>query len=75
MNWNQVEGQWKQFKGTVKQKWGRLTDDDLDFISGKKDELIGKIQERYGISKDEAMRQVESWDLPATTTERERKAS
>jgi uncharacterized protein YjbJ (UPF0337 family) len=64
MNWNQVEGQWKQLKGAAKQKWGRLTDDDLDFISGKKDELVGKIQERYGISKDEAMREVESWDLP-----------
>ena len=68
MNWNQVEGQWKQMKGVIKQKWGRLTDDDLDFISGKKDELVGKIQERYGISKDEAMREVEGWDLPSGST-------
>jgi uncharacterized protein YjbJ (UPF0337 family) len=69
MNWDQVEGKWKQMKGSVKQKWGRLTDDDLDVIAGKRDQLIGKIQERYGMTKDEARREVESWSFPATGTE------
>ena len=75
MNWDQVEGKWKQAKGAVKQKWGRLTDDDLDLISGKRDELVGKIQERYGITKEEAQKQVEGWSFPAsseTADERER---
>ena len=61
MNWDLVEGKWKQLKGQVKQKWGRLTDDDLDVIGGKKDQLVGKIQEKYGMTKDEAHREVESW--------------
>jgi uncharacterized protein YjbJ (UPF0337 family) len=69
MNWDQVEGKWKQMKGSVKQKWGRLTDDDLDVIAGKRDQLIGKIQERYGLTKDEAHREVESWSFPASGTE------
>ena len=62
MNWDQIEGKWKQFKGSVKQKWGKLTDDDLDFIAGQKDVLVGRIQERYGLKKEEAMRQVEEWN-------------
>lgn len=62
MNWEQVQGQWKQLKGKLKMKWGRLTDDDLDFIAGQKDVLIGKIQERYGLQKEEAQRQVEEWN-------------
>ena len=62
MNWEQIEGKWKQFKGAAKQRWGKLTDDDLDFVAGKRDQLVGKIQERYGISKDEAFRQIEQWD-------------
>ena len=61
MNWDRVEGNWKQFKGKVKEQWGRLTDDDLDVIGGKKDQLAGKIQESYGISKDEAERQIDRW--------------
>ena len=61
MNWDLVEGKWKQLKGQVKQKWGRLTDDDLDVIGGKKDQLVGKIQEKYGMTKDEAHREVDSW--------------
>ena len=61
MNWDRVEGNWKQFKGKVKEQWGRLTDDDLDVIGGKKDQLTGKIQESYGISKDEAERQIDRW--------------
>ncbi len=69
MNWDQIAGQWKQAKGSVRQKWGRLTDDDMEFIAGKKDQLIGKIQERYGISKEEAQKEVENWDLPSTREE------
>jgi uncharacterized protein YjbJ (UPF0337 family) len=54
MNWDQVAGNWKQFKGVVREKWGKLTDDDLDVVAGKRDQLLGKIQERYGITKEEA---------------------
>jgi uncharacterized protein YjbJ (UPF0337 family) len=58
MNWDQIEGKWKQAVGKIKEKWGKLTDDDLQMIGGKRDQLVGKIQERYGIAKDEAERQV-----------------
>jgi len=63
--WDQMEGKWKQMKGAVKEKWGKLTNDDLDVIAGKKDQLIGKIQERYGITRAEAERQVSDWKVPA----------
>lgn len=58
MNWDRIEGKWKQSTGRVKQKWGKLTDDDLTMIAGSRDRLIGKIQERYGVAKDAAERQV-----------------
>jgi uncharacterized protein YjbJ (UPF0337 family) len=61
MNWDRIEGNWRQIKGKAKQQWGKLTDDDLDVIAGKKDELLGKIQERHGIAKDEAERQLDDW--------------
>jgi uncharacterized protein YjbJ (UPF0337 family) len=61
MNWDQVEGKWKQLKGSAKEKWGKLTDDDLDVIAGRQDQLVGKLQERYGIAKDEAERQSDAW--------------
>lgn len=61
MNWDQIEGKWKQVKGSAKQQWAKLTDDDLTYISGKKDELIGRIQERYGISREEAQKQADLW--------------
>jgi uncharacterized protein YjbJ (UPF0337 family) len=61
MNWDRIEGNWKQFKGKVKAEWGKLTNDDMDFLDGKKDQLVGKIQERYGIRRDEAERQVDAW--------------
>jgi uncharacterized protein YjbJ (UPF0337 family) len=61
MDWNRVEGNWKQFKGKVKEQWGKLTDDDLDQIAGKRDQLEGKIQERYGIEKDRVRRDVDDW--------------
>ena len=73
MNDDRMEGNWKQFKGKVKEQWGRLTDDDLDVIDGKKDQLAGKIQESYGVSKDEAESQIDRWtrdwrDDTGTTT-------
>lgn len=61
MDWNRVEGNWKQLKGKIKEQWGNLTDDDLDKIAGKRDQLEGKIQERYGIQKDAAKKQIDDW--------------
>ena len=61
MNWDRVEGKWKQFKGAAREQWGKLTDSDWNQVAGKKDQLVGKIQERYGISKDEASRQADEW--------------
>jgi uncharacterized protein YjbJ (UPF0337 family) len=61
MNWDRIEGNWKQFKGQVKEKWGKLTDDDLTAVAGKRDQLLGKIQERYGMAKDEAERELKTF--------------
>jgi len=61
MNWDQIEGQWKQFAGSAREKWGKLTDDDIQVLTGKKDQLVGKIQERYGIAKAEAETQADAW--------------
>ena len=61
MNWDRIEGNWKQLKGSVKEQWGKLTDDQLDVIAGKRDKLAGKIQESYGVSKDEAEKQLTAW--------------
>ena len=61
MNWDRIEGNWMNFKGRVKEKWGELTDDDLDRAAGKRDQLAGRIQERYGIARDEADRQLDEW--------------
>ena len=61
MNSDQVEGKWKQLKGSAKEKWGKLTDDDLNVIAGKQQQLEGKIQEKYGITKEEAAKQVREW--------------
>jgi uncharacterized protein YjbJ (UPF0337 family) len=61
MNKDRVEGNWLQFKGKVKEQWGKLTDDDLDVIAGKRDQLLGRIQERHGLSKEEAEKQVADW--------------
>src|SRR5215212_8083775 len=58
MNQDRMEGNWKQVKGKVKEQWGKLTDDDLDVIAGKRDQLLGRIQQRHGLAKDEAERQV-----------------
>jgi uncharacterized protein YjbJ (UPF0337 family) len=61
MNWDQIEGKWKQFSGSAREKWGKLTDSDWQTVAGKKDQLVGRIQERYGESKVEADRQADSW--------------
>jgi uncharacterized protein YjbJ (UPF0337 family) len=61
MNWDRVEGNWKQFTGKVKEQWGKLTEDDIAVIGGKQEQLIGRIQERYGVAKDEAEKQVKTW--------------
>ncbi|MND59701.1 hypothetical protein D3C80_509040 [compost metagenome] len=62
MNKDQADGNWKQFKGKVKEKWGKLTDDDLTVIEGKREQLVGKIQERYGYQKEAAEKEVKSWE-------------
>ena len=61
MNWDQLEGNWKQFKGSVKQQWGKLTDNDIEYIAGKREKFAGKLQERYGMSKQEAERTADEW--------------
>jgi len=61
MNWEQMEGKWKQIRGSVRQKWGKLTDDDLNYIAGSRDKFVGRLQERYGIAKEEAQRQADEW--------------
>ena len=62
MNWDRIEGNWKQLKGKAKQRWGKLTDDQLDVIAGKRDQLLGRIQEQYGLSKEEAERQIDAFE-------------
>jgi len=61
MNWDRIEGNWKQVTGRAKVQWGKLTSDDFDVIAGRREQLAGKIQERYGIAKDEADKQVSEW--------------
>jgi uncharacterized protein YjbJ (UPF0337 family) len=61
VNWDRIEGNWKQFKGKVKEKWGDLTDDDLDRINGNREQLEGVIQERYGYAKDRVTQDVDQW--------------
>jgi len=61
MNWDRIEGNWKQLQGKTLEQWGKLTNDDIDVIAGRRDQLAGKLQERYGIAKDEAERQVKDW--------------
>ncbi len=61
MNWDRIEGNWKQVAGKAKVQWGKLTNDDFDIIAGRREQLAGKIQERYGIAKDDAEKQVSEW--------------
>ena len=61
MNWDRIEGKWKQASGKIREKWGKLTDDDLTVIGGRRDQLVGKIQERYGLAKDAAEKEVDEF--------------
>ena len=72
MNWDQVEGNWNQFKGSVREKWGDLTDDDLDRIGGNREQFVGRLQERYGLMREDAERQADDFvrDLRAETYSR-----
>ena len=65
MNWDRIEGSWKQMTGRAKQQWGKLTNDDIDVVAGRREQLAGKIQERYGVAKDEAEKQVAAWQAKA----------
>ena len=71
MNEDTLKGQWTQLKGQLREQWGKLTDDDLDRIQGRSEQLIGRIQQRYGVARDEAKRQVEEW-APRTRTTTDR---
>lgn len=66
MNWDNIQGNWKELKGKLRSKWGKLTDDDLEHIAGKKDALLGRLQQHYGFAKDEAERQLDAFinDVP-----------
>jgi uncharacterized protein YjbJ (UPF0337 family) len=75
MNWDQIEGKWKQFIGSARERWGNLTDNEWETVSGKKDQLVGQIQERYGITKAEAERQADEWSRELRQTERENRES
>jgi uncharacterized protein YjbJ (UPF0337 family) len=75
MNWDQVEGKWKQMKGTIRTKWGKLTDSDYEQIAGSKDKFLGRLQERYGYTRDKAERELDEWmqseheaEMPRTRT-------
>jgi len=68
MNWDILEGKWQQMKGSVREKWGKLTDSDMEQIAGNKDRLLGKLQERYGYSRDEAERALNDWDYRSQPT-------
>ena len=61
MNWDRIEGDWKQIKGKVQQQWGKLTNDDMDVVEGNRTELLGVIQKRYGCANDEAEKQIDTW--------------
>ena len=66
MNWDRIQGNWKQVNWQVKEQWGKLTDDDVDVVAGRREQLAGKIQERYGVAKDEAEKQIAQWQRKAT---------
>jgi uncharacterized protein YjbJ (UPF0337 family) len=61
MDWDRIEGSWKQLKGKVREQWGKLTDDDFDEIAGNREQLEGRIQNRYGYGKDQARKEVDDW--------------
>ena len=68
MNEDVLKGQWLQLKGKVRERWGKLTNDDIDQIQGRTQQLVGRIQQRYGIAREEAERQVKDWNTEVTPT-------
>jgi uncharacterized protein YjbJ (UPF0337 family) len=70
MNWDQIEGKWKEYGGRFREKWGKLTDDDWDVIAGKRDQLVGRVQQRYGLEKEQAQREVDDFvrTMPAESS-------
>lgn len=66
MNWDRIEGSWKQVSGQVREQWGKLTDDDIDVVAGRRDQLAGLIQTRYGVAKDDAEKQIADWQRKAS---------
>jgi uncharacterized protein YjbJ (UPF0337 family) len=75
MNWDQIEGKWRQFTGSARERWGKITDNDWATISGKKDQLVGRIQVRYGVAKEEAEKQADEWLLALTESRDGRRGS
>ena len=75
MNTDQMSGKWKQMKGAVKQQWGKLTDDDLEVIAGKRESLVGKLQERYGMAKEDAQKKADEWMKSYKLTEDDQAAA
>jgi len=71
MNWDQIEGKWKQFTGSARERWGKLTDNDWDTIAGKREQLVGRLQERYGLAQAEAEKQADEWSHALKDAERE----
>ena len=69
MNWDQIAGKWKQIRGSVRQHWAKLTDDDLEMIAGNRDKFVGIVQERYGIAKEEAQKRADEWARNLRETE------
>jgi len=70
MNWDQVQGNWKDLKGRIRSKWGKFTDDDLENIAGKRDSLLGRLQQQYGMKKEDAERELDSFIRDVSTSER-----
>lgn len=61
MNWDQVQGKWKELRGDVRTRWGQLTDDDVEQVEGRRDKLVGRLQQRYGLAREDAERQIDDW--------------
>jgi uncharacterized protein YjbJ (UPF0337 family) len=61
MNWDQIKGKWHEIKGSVRAKWGELTDDEIEALDGNREKMVGKIQQKYGVAKEEAEKQVDEW--------------
>ena len=73
MNWDRIQGHWKQVTGQAREQWGKLTEDDLDVVAGRRDQLAGKIQERYGVAKEDAEKQITEWQRKASDSWFEKK--